>query len=97
MEPQPGSQGKNHRHNCKHHHHPGLGPSAQLKVVVLALLLLALGWGWGRWLAPWLGLHVVLDAVLKTLLLATVALAVVYKWRISQSVNDLLKKFTRAQ
>ena len=70
---------------------------AQLKVVVLALLLLALGWGWGRWLAPWLGLHVVLDAVLKTLLLAAVALAVVYKWCISQSVNDLLKKFTRAQ
>ena len=71
--------------------------AAQLKVVALALLLLALGWAWGRWLAPWLGLHVVLDAALKTLLLAAVALVVVYKWRISQSVNDLLKKFVRVQ
>lgn len=71
--------------------------AAQLKVVALALLLLALGWAWGRWLAPWLGLHVVLDAALKTLLLSAVALVVVYRWRISQSVNDLLKKFVRAQ
>ena len=30
-------------------------------------------------------------------MLAAVAMVVVYRWRISQSVNDLLKKFVRAQ
>lgn len=71
--------------------------AAQLKVLALIALLLLLGEAWSRWLTPLLGLHVLLDAALKTLLLAALALWGVYSWRISQSVNDLLKKFVRAQ
>ncbi len=71
--------------------------AAQLKVLTLIALMLLLGEAWSRWLTPLLGLHVLLDAALKTLLLAALALWGVYSWRISQSVNDLLKKFVRAQ
>lgn len=71
--------------------------AAQLKVLALTLLLLLGGWAWNRWLTPLTGLPVVLDAALKTVVIAGVALAGMYGWRISQSVNDLLKKLSPRQ
>ena len=71
--------------------------AAQLKVLALGAVLLLLGWAWSRWLAPLAGLPVVLDAALKTAVVAALAVVAVYKLAISQSVSDLLKKFLRAQ
>lgn len=61
---------------------------AQLKIVLIVSVLLMLN---GIWTSL-LNLPVLLDAILKTALLGSLAFAAAYAWKISPSVNDMVEK-----
>lgn len=70
---------------------------AQLKVLVLIAAGFGLNWLWSRWAAPWImgaidgmgGLLV--DAAVKTILLGGLLCAAVLAWRVSPTVNGMVK------
>lgn len=64
----------------------------QLKMVTIIAVLLALDWCWGRWLTPTLGMNVILGAAVKTLVLGGLAAGAVYGWKVSETVNGMVKK-----
>ena len=73
----------------------------QLLMLVLAAVLLGLGEVWRLWIGPWMGLGVIADAVLKTVMLGGGAAAAVYRLRLSPTLNGMvleaIKKLRRAQ
>lgn len=62
---------------------------AKTLAVMAALMVAAIGWN--RWLTPLIG-NLIVDAVVKTLVLGSAAVAAVYIWRISPTVNDLIDR-----
>lgn len=68
---------------------------AQLKLVLLVAILLLLNLGWTHWIAALIPLSAILGAVLKTAVLGTLAVAAVYAWEISPSVNKMACKWLR--
>lgn len=72
------------------------------KMVLVFLVILALfglNWGWTSLLTPWFAgwfakpiFGLMIDAVLKSLLLAILGLTALYKLKVSKSVNDLVDK-----
>ena len=73
----------------------------QLLMLVLAAVLLGLGEVWRLWIGPWMGMGVIADAVLKTVMLGGGAAAAVYRLRLSPTLNGMvleaIKKLRRAQ
>lgn len=68
-------------------------------VALTVLALFALNWGWTALLTPWFaGLFVkpifglFIDAVLKSSIFMILGVTIIYKLRVSQSVNDLIDK-----
>ena len=68
-------------------------------VLVVVLVLFAINWGWSMLLTPWFeGLFakpiygLLIDGFLKSVLLLALGLTVVYKLKVSSSVNDLLDR-----
>ena len=72
--------------------HVSLFSAAQLKVLALGALMLLLGWAWQHWMSPLLGWHVIADAALKSLILLALTAAAVYLWRVSPTLNHMIKK-----
>ena len=71
-------------------------------VFLVVLALFGLNWCWTALLTPWFAswfakpiFGLLIDAVLKTLLFLILGITVVYKLKVSQSVNDLLDKGMR--
>ena len=71
----------------------------QLVVLMVILVLFGLNWLWTKALTPWFaglfskavfGLGI--DAVLKSALFLALGMAALYKLKVSQSVNDLMRK-----
>ena len=62
------------------------------KMAVLIAAMLMMNEAWGLWLSPHLPLSVIPAAALKTLVLGGLAAAAVLLWRISPTVNDIVKK-----
>ena len=60
-----------------------------LAILMAALMVAAIGWS--RWLTPLMG-NIIVDAVVKTIVLGSVAVVAVYAWRISPTVNDLIDR-----
>jgi hypothetical protein len=73
----------------------------QLLMLVLAAVLLGLGAAWRLWIGPWMGMGVIADAVLKTVVLGGGAAAAVYRLRLSPTLNGMvleaIKKLRGAQ
>ena len=65
-----------------------------LKMMLLIVVLLALDWGWNHWLTPVLPLSIIVGAVLKTLVLGSLSVAAVLGWKISPTVNRIVKKYS---
>lgn len=65
----------------------------QVKVLVLIAVLMALDWCWCQWVTPLTG-GVILSAVIKTAVLGAVALVGTYAWKISPTVNEIIKKYS---
>lgn len=65
----------------------------QLKCVVLIVVMMLLDWTWNQWLTPAIGLPVIAGAAVKTAVLGGLAAAVAMKWRISPTVNAIIKKY----
>lgn len=68
-------------------------------VLIVILVLFGLNWCWSVLLTSWFAslfakpiFGLLLDAVLKSLFLLTVGLTALYRWKVSQSLNDLLDK-----
>lgn len=68
-------------------------------VLLVILALFGLNWCWTSLLTPWFAgwfakpiFGLMIDAVLKSLLLAILGLTALYKLKVSQSVNDILDK-----
>lgn len=68
-------------------------------VALTVLILFALNWGWTVLLTPWFaGLFVkpvfglFIDAALKSSIFMIIGVTIIYKLRVSQSVNDLIDK-----
>ncbi len=66
--------------------------TGQLKTVVLIIALLLLDRGWRIWMTSALGLSLIVGAVVKTVVLGGLAAAAVYFWKISPTVNSIIKK-----
>jgi len=71
-------------------------------VFLVVLALFGLNWCWTALLTPWFAswfakpiFGLLIDAVLKTLLFLILGITVVYKLKVSQSVNDLIDKGLR--
>lgn len=69
---------------------------AQLKTLAVMAAAFALDWGWRTWLTPlastggtW---HTLADAALKTAVLASAAAAAMVAWKVSPTVNGIVKK-----
>lgn len=69
---------------------------AQLKTLAVMAAAFALDWGWRTWLTPlastggtW---HMLADAALKTAVLASAAAAAMVAWKVSPTVNGIMKK-----
>ena len=80
--------------------HVCLFSAAQLKVVALMVAAFILNALWTVLLTPLITHHpslvtLLIDAVLKTLVLASVLLAAVYAWRVSPIINDMIDKFRK--
>ena len=80
--------------------HVCLFSAAQLKVVALMVAAFILNALWTVLLTPLITHHpslvtLLIDAVLKTLVLASVLLAAVYAWRVSPTINDMIDKFRK--
>ena len=74
----------------------------QLWVLAVVIVLFGLNWLWTTVLTPWLAqlfaqpiFGLIFDAALKSVLFLALGLLVVYKMKISQSVNDLIDKGLR--
>ena len=67
-----------------------------LKTLAMIAALFALAAAWKMWLTPLIG-QLLVDAVLKTAVLGTLAAVVTYRWRISPSVNDIIDKYLHKQ
>lgn len=65
-----------------------------LKMTLLIVVLLALDWGWNHWLTPVLPLSIIVGTVLKTLVLGSLSSAAVLGWKISPTVNRIVKKYS---
>lgn len=65
-----------------------------LKMALLIVVLLALDWGWNRWLTPVLPLSVLVGAAVKTLVLGSLSAVAVLGWKISPTVNRIVKKYS---
>lgn len=72
---------------------------SQLKVVLVIGLLFLANMAWKNWIYPlFLSLPLqsilssIIDGVVKTIIFATIAVVVIYKWSISEEVNMLMKK-----
>ena len=66
-----------------------------LKVAVILAALVVLNLLWARVVAPLFGTEVVgllADSVVKTVVLALAALAAVYGWKVSPSINDIVDR-----
>jgi O-antigen/teichoic acid export membrane protein len=70
-----------------------------IPVAVVVLVMFGLNWLWTLVLTPWFeglfakpvfGLGI--NAVLKSVLFLVLGLVALYKWKVSQSVNDLIDK-----
>ena len=75
---------------------------AQLKIIALIIILLVSNYTWAHLVSqnlsnlPLNGLYVnIIDAFVKSLLLAAIALTITYKWNISLDVNRLIEKTLR--
>ena len=64
----------------------------QLKMLVIIGVLMLLDWIWNRWVGPALPLSVIAAAVVKTVVLGCFAAIAVYAWRISPTVNEMVRK-----
>ncbi len=73
----------------------------QAKTIVVMALAIAAATAWNHWLTPLIlnthhaTLSLIIDAVVKTLLLGGAVILVVYAWRISPTVNELIDKTTQ--
>ena len=72
---------------------------AQLKVLVIIALCFAMGHAWSLWITPLIIQHsslitLLADAALKTVLIGGLAAVAVYGWKVSPTVNRLVKKYT---
>ena len=65
-----------------------------LKMMLLIVVLLALDWSWNHWLTPVLPLSIIVGTVLKTLVLGSLSAAAVLGWKISPTVNRIVKKYS---
>jgi O-antigen/teichoic acid export membrane protein len=68
-------------------------------VALTVLALFALNWGWTALLTPWFAglfakpiLGLLIDAALKSSIFVILGVMVIYKLKVSQSVNDLIDK-----
>lgn len=64
----------------------------QLKMLVIIAVLMLIDGCWIRWVAPVLPLSVIPAAIVKTVLLGSVAILWIYAWRVSATVNDMVRK-----
>ena len=71
----------------------------QLVVAAIVLVLFALDMAWTTWLTPWFGnlfakpvFGLAINALLKSVLFATLGITVLYKIKVSQSVNDIIDR-----
>lgn len=68
---------------------------AQLKTAAIMIVAFALNWGWSRWVSPLIGtdsiLPMLVDAGLKTVMLTSAAAGAMLAWKVSPTVNSLLK------
>ena len=74
--------------------------TAQLKVVALMLAAFGLNMLWTNLLTPVIvqqpsAAPLLVDALLKTLVLASVLLAAVYAWRVSPTINNIIDKYIK--
>ncbi len=75
----------------------------QLKVVVIMGVGFGLNWLWGEWVTPtvtgWMGGvgGMIVDSVAKTVVLGGLILAGVLQWKVSPTVNRIVKKILRIQ
>lgn len=75
----------------------------QLKVLAVIGLCFALGHAWSLWLTPLTGAvmggiaGLLFDAALKTMLIGGLAAVAVYGWRVSTTVNEIVKKTLHIQ
>lgn len=65
-----------------------------LKMMLLIVVLLALDWGWNHWLTPVFPLSIIVGTVLKTIVLGSLSAAAVLGWKISPTVNRIVKKYS---
>jgi O-antigen/teichoic acid export membrane protein len=71
----------------------------QLVVAAIVLVLFALDMAWTTWLTPWFSnlfakpvFGLAINALLKSVLFATLGMTVLYKIKVSQSVNDIIDR-----
>ena len=76
--------------------HVSLFSVAQLKVAAVMVTAFALDWGWRTLLTPLIStggiVPMLIDAALKTVVLASLAAVVMFAWNVSPTVNDIVKK-----
>ena len=69
---------------------------AQLKVAAIMAAAFALDWAWRTVLTPVIAtggiVPMLIDAALKTTVLASLAAAVMIAWKVSPTVNDIVTK-----
>ena len=76
--------------------HVSLFSVAQLKVAAVMVTAFALDWGWRTLLTPLIStggmVPMLIDAALKTVVLASLAAVAMFAWNVSPTVNDIVKK-----
>lgn len=77
--------------------------AGQLKVLAIIGICFGMGYAWSQWVTPLTSSVIggmagtLADAVLKTAVIGGLAAVVIYGWKVSPTVNELVKKTLRIQ